>query len=140
MVSRVKDTVEKHMKGYNCAQAVACTYCDLAGIDEETMFKITEGYGLGMGNMQGTCGAITGAVAVIGMLNSSANLETPNSKASTYKIAKEILDKFQEKNQSTICHELKGIESKIVLRSCSGCIEDACVFLEDVMSRFNESN
>ena len=31
MESRVKETIVRHDKGYNCAQAVACTYCDLFG-------------------------------------------------------------------------------------------------------------
>ena len=35
METRVEKTIERHNKGYNCAQAVACTYCDLVGMDEE---------------------------------------------------------------------------------------------------------
>ena len=49
METRVEKTIEKRSKGYNCAQAVACTYCDMVGLDEETMFKLTEAFGLGMG-------------------------------------------------------------------------------------------
>lgn len=49
METRVDKVAEKHKSGYNCAQAVACAYCDLVGIDEETMFRLTEGLGLGMG-------------------------------------------------------------------------------------------
>lgn len=45
MESRVEKTIELHRKGYNCAQAVACAYCDLVGVDEETMFKMAEGFG-----------------------------------------------------------------------------------------------
>lgn len=29
MKTRVEETITRHNKGYNCAQAVACTYCDL---------------------------------------------------------------------------------------------------------------
>ena len=49
METRVDKVAEKHKSGYNCAQAVACAYCDLVGIDEETMFRIAEGFGFGMG-------------------------------------------------------------------------------------------
>ena len=42
METRVDKVAEKHKSGYNCAQAVACAYCDLIGIDEETMFRLTE--------------------------------------------------------------------------------------------------
>ncbi len=30
MESRIKEAEKRKMCGYNCAQAVACTYCDLA--------------------------------------------------------------------------------------------------------------
>ena len=57
MESRIEDTIKRHNKGFNCAQAVACTYCDLLGLEEETVFRMTEGFGAGMGCMQATCGA-----------------------------------------------------------------------------------
>lgn len=66
METRVDQVAEKHKSGYNCAQAVACAYCDLVGIDEETMFRMTEGLGLGMGGMEGTCGAVTAACVIAG--------------------------------------------------------------------------
>ncbi len=124
---------ELHKKGYNCAQAVACAYCDILEVDEQLIFKLMEGHGLGMGNMMGTCGAITGAVAVAGLKNSTGNLETPDSKGSTYKFSKEIMKQFRWKNNSTLCHELKGIVTGNVLRSCSGCIEDACDILDSLV-------
>ena len=48
MKSRTDIAVGFKKKGYNCAQAVACTYCDLVGLDEKTMFKIMEGYEIGL--------------------------------------------------------------------------------------------
>ena len=35
MDSRVNEAANRKRKGYNCAQDVACTYCDLAGMDED---------------------------------------------------------------------------------------------------------
>ena len=37
---RVKLAEEKHHSGYNCAQAVLCSYSDKLGIDEETLFRL----------------------------------------------------------------------------------------------------
>ena len=63
MESRVEQAAERKMCGYNCAQAVACTYCDLAGIDEETARNLTQGFAVGIGgSMEATCGAVIGAV------------------------------------------------------------------------------
>ena len=33
-------------------------------------------------------------------------------------------------NESVICRELKGVETGTVLRSCTGCIEDAVKIVE----------
>lgn len=51
MESRIEIALDKHRHGYNCAQAIVCTYCDLFGLDEETAFKVSEGFGGGMGGM-----------------------------------------------------------------------------------------
>lgn len=70
MESRVEQAAERKMCGYNCAQAVACTYCDLAGIDEETVRNLTQGFAAGIGgSMEATCGAVIGAVNILGLIN-----------------------------------------------------------------------
>jgi C_GCAxxG_C_C family probable redox protein len=132
MSTRVEEARKRHEKGYNCAQAVACTYCDLAGVSEDEMFRITEGYGLGMGCMQGVCGAVSGAVALAGAKNSIGCDNTMTKKA-TYQLSAEILDRFQKKNGSFICKELKGVDTGKVLRSCPGCIQDAAELAEEIL-------
>lgn len=133
MSTRVAKALSNHKKKYNCSQAVACAFCDQVGVDEETMFKLTEGFGLGMGCMDGTCGAVSGAIVLAGMCNSTGNLETPNSKADTYKLSKQIVQAFIEKNQSIVCKDLKGVETNQILRSCDGCIEDAARIAEEIL-------
>ena len=132
MESRKKIAIEKHDLGYYCAQSVALTYADLVDIAPEQLFKITEGFGLGGGNMQGTCGAISGAIALIGLLNSCGDLEHPSTKAQTYALGREILERFKAQNGSVLCHELKGAGTGKVLRSCPDCIMDACQLFEEL--------
>lgn len=132
MESRKKIAIEKHDLGYNCAQSVALTYADLVDMTPEHLFKITEGFGLGGGNMQGTCGAISGAIALIGLLNSCGDLEHPSTKAQTYALGREILERFKAQNGSVLCHELKGVGTGKVLRSCPDCIMDACQLFEEL--------
>lgn len=133
MKSRIEETIAKHNKGYNCAQAVACTYCDLVNIDEATMFRMTEALGLGMGCMNGTCGAVSGACVLAGVKRSTGNLEHPDSKAQSYKLSKEIVTRFEAQNQSSICKELKGVETGKMLRPCPDCIKDAAAIVEDLL-------
>lgn len=114
-----------HNHGYNCAQSVSCAFCQELGMDEETMFRITEGLGLGMGSMDGTCGAIGAAAILSGLKNSTAHLEHPDSKSKSYRAMKSCMDAFKEQNGSVICRDLKGIGTGKVLRTCDGCVEDA---------------
>lgn len=125
LASRIALAQEKHDKGYNCAQSVCCAFCDLTDFDEETVFRLTEGLGLGMGGMDGTCGAISAAAVLSGAKCSTGNLETPNSKGTSYRQAKVCLQKFKEKNGALACRDLKGVDTGVVLRPCSGCISDA---------------
>lgn len=123
-----------HDKKYNCAQSVACAFAEDLNIDPQVLFKLLEGFGFGMGCANGTCGAISGAVALLGLKNSDGNLEAPATKAQTYQLSKELLLKFQEKNGATICRDLKGIDTGNVLRSCPGCIEDAVELVEEILN------
>lgn len=122
-----------HDKKYNCAQAVACSFADEIGVDKEILFKACEGFGLGMGCTKGTCGAISGAVMLAGLKNSDGRLDSPATKAATYELSKKILEAFEEKNNGTLCCELKGLKTGTPLRSCPGCIEDAVEIVQEVL-------
>lgn len=126
METRKMIAAEKKASGkYNCAQAVLCTYNDLTGIDEETSRNLCNGFAAGMGNMQGTCGALVGAGLALGMIT--------KDRARTMKGMREIMEKFQNRNHSTQCKVLKGVETGQVLRECPLCVADACEFLEEII-------
>lgn len=133
MESRVNETIMRHDKGFNCAQSVACTYCDLVGMSEEDAFRAMEGFGLGMGCMEGTCGAVSGAVMLAGLKGSSVNLEKPDSKGRTYKKAAEIIRRFKETAGATACRDLKGVDTGKVLLSCPDCIKTAAALAEEIL-------
>lgn len=54
--ARQQQAAQFHAMGYNCAQSVACAFADKVDLDKVALFKVTEGLGLGMGGMNGTCG------------------------------------------------------------------------------------
>ena len=74
------------------------------------------GYGGGMGCMEGTCGALVGAVMVAGML-------ADGQGAGRY--AREILLGFRERCGATLCKDLKGVETGKVLCPCNECVRSA---------------
>lgn len=123
METRKQFAVEKKRCGLNCAQAVLCTYADIAGIDEETAIRLAGPFGGGMGTMEGTCGAIVGAGLVLGLAN--------KDKSPSTKQMRQIMNKFQERNGATQCKMLKGVGTGKVLRECDDCVADAAEFLEE---------
>ncbi|MCR5042542.1 MAG: C-GCAxxG-C-C family protein [Bacteroidaceae bacterium] len=110
---------------YNCAQAVLCAYSDLTGLTEETSKNVAHAFAAGMGTMEGTCGAIVGAGMVLGMVKKDKSVAMRDMRS--------VIQMFKERNGSIICKELKGIETKKVLRDCPDCVADACEFLEKVL-------
>ena len=124
METRKQIAAEKLMCGtYNCAQAVICTYTDIIGIDEETGRNLGNSFGSGMGNMEGTCGALVGAGIVLGLAT--------KDRAVARKGMRQIMTQFQQRNGATQCKLLKGVGTGVVLRECPGCVADAAEFLEE---------
>lgn len=130
---RVAEIKDKHTRGYNCAQIVLCSYAEELGIDEETLFRISEGFGAGMGGMMQTCGAVTAMFMALGLANSSGDLQVCDTKPQTMKKVRELAAEFEKKNGSIVCRELKGIDTGKVLRSCDGCIEDGIRILGEYL-------
>ncbi len=53
-------------QGYNCAQSVALAFCDETGLAPETAAKLASSFGAGMGRLREVCGAVSGALLVLG--------------------------------------------------------------------------
>ena len=132
--SRVEMATQKHRSGYNCCQAVVCTYCDLLGMDEKTAFRASEGFGLGVAGMYETCGSVCAMVLLAGLKNSDGNLEKPASKLSTVQLGRDMAQRFAEKNTSMICRDLRGTDGVTDrLRSCRGCVLDCARLVEETL-------
>ena len=111
---------------HNCAQAIVSTYADIIGLDETTAKNMANAFGGGMGNMEGTCGALVGAGIVLGL--------AAKDKTASRKGMRQIMMKFQERNGATQCKMLKGVGTGGVLRECAGCVADAAEFLEEQLA------
>ena len=131
MSDRVKLADELHRKGFSCSQSVAVACADMVDVPEEILFKATEGFGAGMGTGDGVCGALTGALLIAGLKNSTANFAAPKSKASTMKLSKAMLTSFREKCGALICRDLKGVDTGKMICSCPDCIKHGVEVVEE---------
>ncbi len=131
METRAELAAEKKRCGtHNCAQAVVSTYCDLVGLDASASMDVAGAFGTGMGNMEGTCGAIVGAGMVIGLATRDRKLSRERMRL--------LMTRFEERNGATVCRLLKGAGTGVPLRDCPGCVADACEILEDLVFQLRE--
>ena len=127
MSSKIQSAVEKKQTGrYNCAQAVACSFCEHTQLDEATMRQAALGLGAGMGNMEGTCVALVGAGMVYGLAT--------KDKVKAMRGMRQMMEKFQKRNGATQCKLLKGAGTGKPLRECADCVADASEFLEELLA------
>jgi C_GCAxxG_C_C family probable redox protein len=127
-----KKALEFHEKGFNCAQAIACTFAEEVGVDTTTAFKLAEGLGGGLATHTETCGALVGACAIAGCAISEGP-HNPTTKARTYEMIKPLVRRFREEYESSICSDLKGLTGNLPKRSCDDYIEDAALMTYDLL-------
>ena len=107
----------KRKREMNCCQAVLVAFADRLGKSEEELLRLGSGFGSGMATMEGTCGALVGAIMVSSLLSPDGEARN-NSRA--------IMSRFKELcGGATICRDLKGIETGKMLCSCEDCVRNA---------------
>ncbi len=94
------------MQGHNCSQSVAAVFGPELGLDEETLMRMSSGFGGGMGRLREVCGAFSGMVLVVSMLYGTTD---PAHKTDVYTIVQELAAQCREWNGSIVCKELLGL-------------------------------
>ena len=97
---------ELFLGGYNCAQAVAVAFCDLTGLEEKQAAKMASAFGGGMGRLREVCGAVSGMLLVLGILDGYDDPTDDAAKKALYSRVQALAREFREENGSIICREL----------------------------------
>ncbi|MGM9593359.1 MAG: C-GCAxxG-C-C family protein [Candidatus Onthomonas sp.] len=100
---------EYFMRGFNCSQSVAAAFSQELGLPEETILRMTAGFGAGMGRLREVCGAFSGAVFVLSCLYGSAD---PSQKSQLYARVQELALQYRNENggDSIVCRELLELD------------------------------
>lgn len=115
MSTRGEKAVELFAKGYNCAQSVAGVFCDSnSKPDKQTMFKLCNGLGGGVRHGE-LCGAISGAVLVIGMNCGFYKENDFDQKNYCNEKTIELIEKCKEQLGALTCRELLGVDIRCPL-------------------------
>ena len=97
-------------KGLNCAQSILFTYGKEYFKENSSAFKLASGFGAGISYRGEMCGAVSGALMIIGLNYGCTDLTVDASKESLYKISKEFIEIFNKQNGSVLCNKLIDCE------------------------------
>ncbi len=140
----VDQCVESFKTGINCTQAVLSAYGPRYGVDQATALKIAAAFGSGMGTGD-TCGAVTGALMVIGLKHTKVKGFGLLSKDRTEAAAQELIAEFKKRNNTVICRELLGCDlgtaegqqtakrEKHFKKRCPRYVRDAAEIIEEML-------
>ncbi len=143
MLTGAEFSVEEFRKGYNCSQALLSAYSEELGLDKELGLKISSAFGGGMGCEGDVCGAVTGALMVLGLRYGNASAERGQSES--YGRAKDFLGKFRQRNGSTVCRELldcdisteegmgRATKKRLFTTVCPKLVKDAAEIVEGMI-------
>jgi C_GCAxxG_C_C family probable redox protein len=141
-----QEALEYFRDGFNCAQAVFTPFAKENGVSESQALKIACGFGGGMGRLQATCGAVTGAYMAIGIKHGkSIGDKGDEKKEKTYSLVKTFDAEFRKIFSTTSCRELLqcdlntqegkqyAAEHELTQKVCERCIKEAVKIVEKIL-------
>ncbi len=145
-MNQIDQAVECFGKGFNCAQAILATYAEPLGLAREQALKLAEGFGGGLAGLGETCGAVTGALMVLGLKQGRTRPDNPESKQATHRLVREFIRRFEARRGSVKCRDLLGCaidtpeklqvarDRKLFTTLCPSYVRDAAEILEAMLS------
>jgi len=145
MSDKIEESVGRFREGYNCSQAILSTYGGELGLERETALKAAAALGGGMGALGEVCGAVTGAMLVIGLKHGYTMPKDKETKEKTYARVRDFAGRFRQRNGSLLCRDLLGCdlttaegvamarEKRLFTERCPGFVREAAEILEDVL-------
>lgn len=98
------------LEGYNCAQSVLLAFHEELDLTPEQAARMASSFGGGMGRLREVCGAVSGMLLALGLLDGYSDPKDTAAKKDQYALVQELAGKFRERNGSIVCRELLGLD------------------------------
>jgi len=143
MKQRKIRAIEFFNDGFNCAQSIIGAYEDKLGHNTHVLMDMASGFGAGMGRLQETCGAVTGAFIV---MSSLTNQNLPGAKERLDQDIQDFAARFRERFGELSCKGLirydlnsekerqQAHEEEVFDKKCQRYIEFSVETLEELLS------
>ena len=128
----------------HCSQSVIAAFSEECGITEEQALKLGSCFGGGMRKGE-VCGAVTGALMVLGLLYGQTKASDAEGRLVSNKVNDLMMDCFKEKCGSYICNDLLDcditseeghkycLENNLFTEFCPKMVAAAVEVVEEIM-------
>ena len=140
------DEAYRHfMSRFTCSAAVFSAFSGELGLDADMARKIACGFGAGISRTGNVCGAVSGAIMVIGLKYGKTEPGDEAATELTRALVRQFIREFTARNGSVSCTALLGYdlsdpeafsaakESGLFLTRCPALVRDAADILEKIL-------
>ncbi len=104
---RIDAALALFAEGTSCSQAVLGAFGPELGVEHGVCLRIAAGFGGGMGRQGKMCGAVTGALMVLGLQLAAPD---PDAKARVYAAVRDLCQRFTDRFDALDCTALLGCD------------------------------
>ncbi|SCY07835.1 C-GCAxxG-C-C family protein [Desulfoluna spongiiphila] len=121
--TRVTVAMDLLQAGYSCSEALVLAYADDLQLDSSLALKLASGFAGGMGDRYGTCGVMTAACLVIGLVAGPDEISNPASRNRVRGLVAAFREGFAADHGALACGDLNGgfdpasQEGKVAIRA-----------------------
>ena len=105
MSEKQSKALETFNSGCNCAQSVLTSFSEKLEMNSEQLMAVSAGFGAGMGRLQETCGAATGAYMVFSIYTSKNAEDNDEAKDGAATMIRKFTKRFIEIVKAYLCKE-----------------------------------
>lgn len=124
-MTKSEKALELFSNGFNCSQAVLTAFAPDFRLDEKLALMLGTQFGGGARNGE-MCGAVSGALMVLGLKYGHYESDNSEQKSRAYAIAVEYTKRFKELNGSIVCRDLLGYD--LTKPDEAACIKEKNLF------------
>jgi len=131
--------------GFTCSSAIFSAFSEDLGLNEETAKKIFCGFGAGISKTGNICGAVSGAILVIGLKYGKSTPGDDRATEETRTLVRRFIGEFTARHGAVNCTTLLGYNlddpdeyekakaSRLFITKCPEFVRDAAEILEEIL-------
>jgi C_GCAxxG_C_C family probable redox protein len=144
-MTKADDAHRCFIRRFTCSAAVFSTFSQELGLDPDTAKKIACGFGAGISKTGNICGAVSGAIMVIGLKYGKAETGDDAATEKTRALTRRFIAEFTRKNGSVNCTDLLGCDlsnpddyarardTELFITKCPLLVRDAADIVEKIL-------